>query len=45
MRAQRMSHDTEKTVHEHQTCIIEDARRIYPEKIIERWLNFKNGAI
>jgi len=34
-----MSNDFEKMVNELQTSIIEDARKVYSEKVIERWLN------
>jgi nitrogen fixation NifU-like protein len=37
-----MSNDFEKTVNELQASIMEDARKIYSEKVIERWLNPKN---
>jgi len=37
-----MSNDFEKTVNELQESIMEDARKIYSEKVIERWLNPKN---
>ena len=37
-----MSNDFEKTVNEIQTSIMEDARKIYSEKVIERWLNPRN---
>jgi len=37
-----MSNDFEKTVNEIQTSIMEDARSIYSEKVIELWLNPRN---
>jgi nitrogen fixation NifU-like protein len=37
-----MSSDFEKTANELQASIMEDARKIYSEKVIERWLNPKN---
>lgn len=37
-----MSNDFEKTVNELQASIMEDARKIYSEKVIERWLDSKN---
>ena len=37
-----MSNDFEKTVNELQASIMEDARKIYSEKVIERWLNPRN---
>jgi len=37
-----MSNDFEKTANELQASIIEDARKIYSEKVIERWLNPRN---
>jgi len=37
-----MSSDFEKTVNELQASIMEDARKIYSEKVIERWLNPRN---
>jgi nitrogen fixation NifU-like protein len=37
-----MSNDFEKTVSELQESIMEDARKIYSEKVIERWLNPRN---
>ena len=37
-----MSNEFEKTVNELQASIMEDARKIYSEKVIERWLNPKN---
>ena len=37
-----MSTDFEKTVNELQASIMEDARKIYSEKVIERWLNPRN---
>jgi nitrogen fixation NifU-like protein len=37
-----MSNDFEKTVKDIQTSIMEDARKIYSEKVIERWLNPRN---
>jgi nitrogen fixation NifU-like protein len=41
-RRQNMSNDFEKTVNELQTSIMEDAKKIYSEKVIERWLNPRN---
>jgi nitrogen fixation NifU-like protein len=37
-----MSSDFEKTVNELQASILEDARKVYSEKVIERWLNPRN---
>jgi nitrogen fixation NifU-like protein len=37
-----MSNDFEKTANELQASIMEDARKIYSEKVIERWLNPRN---
>jgi nitrogen fixation NifU-like protein len=37
-----MSNDFEKMVNELQESIMEDARKIYSEKVIERWLNPRN---
>jgi nitrogen fixation NifU-like protein len=37
-----MSNDFEKMVNEIQESIMEDARRTYSEKVIERWLNPRN---
>jgi len=37
-----MSNDFEKTVKELQESIMEDARKIYSGKVIERWLNPRN---
>lgn len=37
-----MFNDFEKMVNELQTSIMEDARKIYSEKVIERWLNPRN---
>ena len=37
-----MSEDFDKAMDELQTSIIEDARKVYSEKVIERWLNPKN---
>jgi nitrogen fixation NifU-like protein len=37
-----MSNDFEKTVNELQASIMEDARKVYSEKVIERWLNPRN---
>ncbi len=34
-----MSSDFEKTANELQASVMEDARKIYSEKVIERWLN------
>jgi nitrogen fixation NifU-like protein len=37
-----MSNDFEKMVSELQASIMEDARKVYSEKVIERWLNPRN---
>jgi nitrogen fixation NifU-like protein len=37
-----MSNDFEKTVDELQASIMEDAKKVYSEKVIERWLNPRN---
>jgi nitrogen fixation NifU-like protein len=37
-----MSNDFEKTAKELQTSIMEDARKVYSEKVIDRWLNPRN---
>jgi len=37
-----MSNDFDKTANELQESIMEDARKIYSEKVIERWLNPRN---
>jgi nitrogen fixation NifU-like protein len=37
-----MSNDFEKTVNELQESIMEDARKVYSEKVIQRWLNPRN---
>jgi nitrogen fixation NifU-like protein len=37
-----MSNDFEKTVDELQASIMEDARKVYSEKVIDRWLNPRN---
>jgi nitrogen fixation NifU-like protein len=37
-----MSSDFEKTVNELQASVMEDARKVYSEKVIERWLNPRN---
>jgi hypothetical protein len=37
-----MSSDFEKTAIELQASIMEDARQIYSEKVIQRWLNPRN---
>jgi hypothetical protein len=37
-----MSSDFEKTAKELQSSIMEDARKIYSEKVIKRWLNPRN---
>ena len=37
-----MSSDFEKTANELQESIMEDAKKIYSEKVIERWLNPRN---
>jgi nitrogen fixation NifU-like protein len=37
-----MSNDFEKMANELQASIMEDARKIYSEKVIERWLNPRN---
>jgi nitrogen fixation NifU-like protein len=42
LRSRNMSNDFEKTVNELQESIMEDARKIYSEKVIERWLNPRN---
>jgi nitrogen fixation NifU-like protein len=39
-----MSSDSQKTADELQALIMEDARRIYSEKVIERWLNPRNSG-
>jgi len=39
-----MSNDFEKTANELQASIMEDARKIYSEKVIERWLNPRNSG-
>jgi len=36
---QEMSNDFDKAMDELQASIIKDARKIYSEKVIERWLN------
>jgi nitrogen fixation NifU-like protein len=41
-RRQNMSNDFGKTVNELQASIMEDARKIYSEKVIKRWLNPRN---
>jgi nitrogen fixation NifU-like protein len=41
-RSQNMSNDFEKTVNELQASIMEDARKVYSEKVIQRWLNPRN---
>ncbi len=37
-----MSSDFEKMANEFQASIMEDARKVYSEKVIERWLNPRN---
>ena len=37
-----MSSDFEKAVNELEASIMEDARKVYSEKVIERWLNPRN---
>jgi len=37
-----MPNDFDKTVNELQESIMEDARKVYSEKVIERWLNPRN---
>jgi nitrogen fixation NifU-like protein len=37
-----MSNDFEKTANELQESIMEDAKKIYSEKVIEQWLNPRN---
>jgi nitrogen fixation NifU-like protein len=37
-----MSNDFEKTANELQESIMKDAKKIYSEKVIERWLNPRN---
>src|SRR4030043_1127892 len=37
-----MSSDFEKTANELQASVMEDAKKIYSEKVIERWLNPRN---
>jgi nitrogen fixation NifU-like protein len=37
-----MSNDFEKTVNELQASIMEEARKVYSEEVIERWLNPRN---
>jgi nitrogen fixation protein NifU and related proteins len=37
-----MSNDFERTANELQAAIMEDAKKIYSEKVIKRWLNPKN---
>ena len=39
-----MSNDFEKTANELQESIMEDAKKIYSEKVIERWLNPRNSG-
>lgn len=34
-----MSDDFDKAIEELQASIIDDARKVYSEKVIERWLN------
>jgi nitrogen fixation NifU-like protein len=41
-RRQNMSSDFEKMANELQASIMEDARKVYSEKVIERWLNPRN---
>jgi nitrogen fixation NifU-like protein len=40
--SQKMSNDFEKTVNELQESIMEEARKVYSGKVIERWLNPRN---
>ena len=42
LRDQHMSSDFEKAVNEIQEAVMQDARKVYSEKVIERWLNPKN---
>src|SRR4030042_3427897 len=42
LRSRNMSNDFEKTANELQESIMEDANKIYSEKVIERWLNPRN---
>jgi nitrogen fixation NifU-like protein len=42
LRSRSMSNDFEKTANELQESIMEDAKKIYSEKVIERWLNPRN---
>src|SRR4030043_1803940 len=42
LRSRNMSNDFEKTANELQESIMEDARKIHSEKVIERWLNPRN---
>jgi len=37
-----MSNDFDKTANELQASIMEDAQKVYSEKVIERWLNPRN---
>ena len=37
-----MSNDFQRTAHELQESIMEDAKKIYSEEVIERWLNPRN---
>ena len=39
-----MSNDFEKTANQLQESIMEDAKKIYSEKVIERWLNPRNSG-
>jgi len=39
-----MFNDFEKTANELQESIMEDAKKIYSEKVIERWLNPRNSG-
>jgi nitrogen fixation NifU-like protein len=40
--SRNMSNDFEKMAEELQASIMEDARKVYSEKVIERWLNPRN---
>src|SRR4030042_5551694 len=42
LRSRNMSNDFQKAADELQALIMEDARKIYSEKVIERWLNPRN---
>jgi nitrogen fixation NifU-like protein len=43
-RRQDMSSDFEKIANELQASIMEDARKVYSEEVIERWLNPRNSG-